>query len=177
MSQYRYMRTDTSISDTNIVVVSSFHNQKMTNVIARGSGEDAAAQAAYIAHVDACKSSPPMQTDPSCTSSPIGMWVQTITGAGSPSIVGFDETITVPAGNSGQLMFNITSSVPGGALQYSLNGGTTWTAATNGLVITVTNGQKLRLQALTMASGNNYFGNVTDNSTSIIVDVFQFQHV
>jgi hypothetical protein len=168
------MRTDTVITDTQITITSYFQNSVLRDFVTIGAGEDTNSGNTFIAHKNACKGVAPAATAPSCTASPIGQWVLSKVSSTPVTVTGKNEVIAVPTGNAGVLLFSLTNN-DGTDVEYSKNGGT-WTAFTNGVTITLVNGDQLKLQCNGLPSGGSCIGSVIDNSTSMTLDLFQFKN-
>lgn len=93
------------------------------------------------------------------------------TTAGTSTVTSAARTYTLGAGNSGQVSFTSVSYDGGGSFQYSINGGSfIGNDITEGLIITLSNGQTLRLRATTMTSGNTGNANINDVSTGTVLE-------
>jgi hypothetical protein len=85
--------------------------------------------------------------------------------SGASPLVSAARTLTVPAGNPGQLLFTLIFN--DATLEYSINGGA-YASVTGGETPTVTNGQTLRFR-LTGASLDGANVEVYDNTTDTLV--------
>lgn len=88
------------------------------------------------------------------------------TSAGTATITSFARTLTVPVGNPGSVLLNLTIP-PGflGSVQYQLAGGSL-TTFTDGTTISVVTTNTLAFRALSMSSSDEVDITVTDNSNA-----------
>lgn len=172
MAQYREYITEYRISSADIVMTSTFIGgvQKSDTVVRDGS-MDTNFKAACAAHRDTVLSLSPSSTSPPCYVAVRGKWIKTHTGA---TVTSDAATIKVPSGNSGKVKvyFEFTDT---GTMKYKIASGS-FTTITTGTEITLTDGQTLTLQGLTMAEQEFVNGVVTDSDTGVDLDTISLMN-
>jgi hypothetical protein len=170
--QTRVMQTETTITDSAIVIKSRFQNQEITDVIGLPDGtEDTDYATKMNAHKNACKGAPPANTSPSVSVSTNGQWVVNGNTGTTSTVSSRLAVINVPVGNPGNITFHITES-DGTSAKYVKNGGTP-TVFTDGAALAVAQGDTIQIQGVALPAGGVLLGSITDTNTGVTIDVFK----
>lgn len=172
MAQYREYITEYRISAADIVMTSTFvGGVQKSDTILRDGSMDTNFKTACAAHRDIVLSLSPSSTSPPCYVTVRSKWLKLQANATVTSDI---ATIKVPTGNSGKMKvyFEATST---GTLKYKIAAGS-FTTITTGTEITLTDGQTLSFQGLTMEEQEFINGEVVDTDTGIQLDTISLMN-
>ncbi len=166
---YQY-QSNIFITDTEIVVRSQIGVNEVPAVITRGGSEITDFKDACEAHRQIAMSLDPTSTSPPCSVGTRSRWIRS---QASADIGGLATNITVPPGNSGNLVLQLDPI--GGTAKYSIAGGS-FTTFVDGAVITLTDGQGLNFSATGLAAQEIMSGSVVDEDTGTQLDIISLQN-
>ena len=165
MGQFREYTESIFISDDQVTITATIRGSQYAAVVARDASMDTNFKAAIAAHLDIALAAPPTATSPPCTVMTQGKWSKVLANA---SITSASTIIMVPTGNSGNLILRRDDGAF--TMKYSKNGGAA-TTYTDGVVITVVDGDTLAFSATGIPEQEFATGSVTDGDTEVSLDI------
>lgn len=172
MAQYREYTTEYRISTADIVMISSFTDgTQRSDTILRDGSMDTNFKTACAVHRDIVLSLSPTTTSPPCYVSVRNKWVKMTPTTTVTSNVAI---IKVPTGNSGKVKV-YWEATDTGTVESKIASGS-WTTATNGIELTLTDGQTLTIRGITMAAQEFINGTVVDSDTGITLDAISLMN-